>query len=50
MTWFKFGCGEGSARSLKSPLHYNNTPMHYIEIFSGCRNGNFQMKNFDFSH
>ena len=26
--------------------HYNDTPMLYIAIFHGCKNDNFQMKNY----
>ena len=26
--------------------HYANTPMQYTAIFHGCKNVNFQMKNF----
>ena len=26
---------------------YNNTPKQYTEIFNGCKNGIFWMKNFD---
>ena len=28
-------------------LHYANTPMQYIAIFHGCKNVNFQMKNYN---
>ena len=28
-------------------LHYANTPMQYTAIFHGCKNDNFQMKNYD---
>ena len=24
-------------------LHYANIPMHYVEIFKGCKNGYFKM-------
>ena len=27
--------------------HYENTPMQYAGIFKGCKNGDFQIKNFD---
>ena len=27
--------------------HYTNMPMLYSAIFHGCKNDNFQMKNFD---
>ena len=27
-------------------LHYANTPMQYTAIFHGCKNDNFQMKNY----
>ena len=27
--------------------HYANTPMQYIAIFHGCKNVNFQMKNYN---
>ena len=27
--------------------HYDDTPMQYTAIFHGCKNGNFQMKNYD---
>ena len=28
-------------------FHYVNMPMQYTAIFHGCKNDNFQMKNFD---
>ena len=27
--------------------HHENTSMHYLAIFHGCKNDNFQMKNCD---
>ena len=29
------------------PIHYANTPMQYTAIFHGCKNVNFQMKNYN---
>ena len=31
----------------KHLYHYDNKPIQYTEIFHGCKNGNFQMKNCD---
>ena len=28
-------------------IHYENRPMQYLAIFYGCKNDNFQMKNYD---
>ena len=28
-------------------FHYTNTPMQYTAIFHGCKNVNFQMKNYN---
>ena len=28
-------------------LHYANMPMQYTAIFHGCKNANFQMKNYN---
>ena len=35
------------ANLIESP-HYANTPMQYTAIFHGCKNFNFQMKNYIF--
>ena len=32
--------------ALMKRIHYANTPMQYTAIFHGCKNVNFQMKNF----
>ena len=34
-------------RHFISKKHYDTTPMQYTAIFHGCKNGNFQMQNFD---
>ena len=31
-------------------VHYANSSMQYIAIFHGCKNDNFQLNLFDFSH
>ena len=31
-------------------LHYENMSMQHTAIFHGCKNGNFQLKMFDFFH
>ena len=31
-------------------LHYENTPMQYTVILQGCKNYNFQLKNYAYFH
>ena len=33
-------------RNSELNTHYANTPIQYTAIFHGCKNGNFQMKNY----
>ena len=37
---------EAASRS-SSGAHYANTPMQYTAIFHGCKNVNFQVKNYN---
>ena len=47
--WAIFGkhWSSGICDKEKPVQHYDNTPIQYIVIFHGCKNGNFQMKNCD---
>ena len=46
--FFKKDLGGGHIQSLNLLVYYTNMPMHYVAIFKGCKNDNFQIKKRDF--
>ena len=38
---------DARCRGNENSVHYANMPMQYTAIFHGCKNVNFQMKNYN---